>query len=54
MTTKNRMRLLRLADKIARDTEMKKLVTVEILKKTVKKSKKGEKPIETVAHRLAE
>lgn len=54
MTAKNRIRSLRLAEKIECDPDIKKLVTVEILEKTVKKTKKGKKPIETMAHRLVE
>jgi hypothetical protein len=46
MTTKNRIRLIRLSEKIEKDSELKKCISIEVLRKNEKNSKNLEKPLE--------
>ena len=46
MTTKNRIRLIRLSEKIEKDSELKKCISIEVLRKNEKNSKNLEKSLE--------
>lgn len=46
MTAKNRIRLIRLSDKLERDSTLKKYISVDIFEKKEKISKNFEKPLE--------
>ena len=51
MDLKNRIRLALLAEKLAKNADLTKLVSVEMIEKT-KKAPKSKKTVETVKNRL--